>query len=159
MLNQIRDVYGQPDFESEFRAYFEGYLADVDPDTDGFQQYANCNNVIIDTLEQAYWCGPARTWPQMAYNHAYIDFWHHLDRALAHQIAGVNVDQIGGMGPGLVNDDVWTSLFGIGRSTFAGITVNLSESTVGVDPLSIDQLGNARPADVLGDIGAIEIDN
>jgi len=159
MLNQIRDVFGQPDFESEFRAYFEGFLSDVDPDTAGFQQYANCNGVIIDTIEQAYWCGPARTWPQMEYNHAYIEFWHHLDRALANGIAEVNVDQIGNLGPALINDQVWTSLFGLGRSTFGGITVELTETTVGVDPLRTDQLSNARPANVLGDIGAIEIDN
>ena len=159
ILNQFRDVYGQPDFESEFRAYFEGYLSDIDPDTAGSQQYANCDGVIIDTLEQAYWCGPAQTWPQMEYNHAYIDFWHHLDRALANEIPGVNVDQIGDLGPGLITDEVWTTLFGLGRRTFPGITVNLAESTVAVDPLASDQLGTARPADVLGDIGAIEIDN
>ena len=50
------------------------YESDVDPDTEGFQQYANCSGVIIDTIEQAYWCGPARTWPQEEYNHAYIGF-------------------------------------------------------------------------------------
>lgn len=159
MLNQIRDVYGQADFESEFRTYFEGFLSDVDPDTEGFQQYANCNSVIIDTIEQAYWCGPAQTWPQEEYNHAYIEFWHDLDRALANEIAEVNVDQIGDLGPALINDDVWTFLFGLGRSTYNDITVHLTETTVGVNPLGTDQLGNGRPADVLGDIGAIEIDN
>ena len=159
MLNQIRDVYGQADFASEFRAYFEGFLSDVDPDTAGFQQYANCNGVIIDALEQSYWCGPAQTWPQMEYNHAYIQFWHHLDRALANEIAGVNVDQISSLGPARLNDDAWTSLFGLGRSSFLGITIDLTETTLGVDPLDTDQLGNARPANVPGDIGAIEIDN
>ena len=159
MLNQIRDVYGQTEFESEFRTYFEGFLLDIDPDTAGFQQYANCNNVIIDTTEQAFWCGPAQTWPQMEYNHAYIEFWHRLDRALASGIAEVNVDQIGNLGPALVNDEVWTSLFGLGRSTHGGITVQLTETTVSVDAPSTDQLGNGRPLDLLGDIGAIEIDN
>jgi len=159
MLDQIQDVYGQPGFESEFRTYFEGYLSDIDPDTVGSQQYANCNNVTIDTLEQAYWCGPAQTWPQMAYNHAYIEFWHHLDLALANEIAGVNVDQITNLGPALMNDDVWISLFGLGYSYFSGITVHLFETTLGVNPLDTDQLGNPRPADLLGDIGAVEIDN
>ncbi len=159
MLNQIRDIYGQTDFESEFRAHFEGFLADVDPETAGFQQYANCSGVIIDTIEQAHWCGPAQTWPQMEYNHAYIEFWHHLDRALAGSIAGVNVDQIGNLGPALINDEVWASLFGLGRSTFAGITIDLSETTVGVNSPGIDQLGNSRPANSLGDIGAIEAAN
>ena len=77
MLDQIQNYYGQPDFESEFRAHFEGYLSDIDPDTPGAQQYANCENVTINTIEQAFWCGPAQTWPQFAYNHAYIEFWHH----------------------------------------------------------------------------------
>ena len=159
VLNQIRDVYGQTDFESEFRAHFEGYLSDVDPDTAGFQQYANCSDVIIDTVEQAYWCGPAQTWPQFEYNHAYIHFWHHLDRALANGIPAVNVDQIGDLGPALINDEVWVSLFGLGSSTHSGITLQLTETTVNVARPGPDQLGNGRPADLLGDIGAIEIDN
>ena len=159
MLNQIRDVYGQTDFEVEFRDHFQGFLLDVDPDTAGSQRYANCDNITIDTLEQAYWCGPAQTWPQFEYNHAYMEFWHHLDAALANEIAGVNVDQIANLGPAGINDDVWTLLFGLGHSDFNGISVNLIETTIGVDPLDTDQLGNLRPADLLGDIGAVEIDN
>ena len=159
ILNQIQDVFGQANFESEFRTYFQGYLSDIDPDTDGSQQYVNCNNVTIDTLEQAYWCGPAQTWPQMEYNHAYIEFWHHLDAALANEIPGVNVDQITSLGPAKLNDDVWTSLFGLGLSNHNGITVHLSETSLSVNPLGADQLGAPRPADGLGDIGAVEIDN
>ena len=159
MLDQFQDAYGQPSFESEFRDYFQGFLSDVDPDTAGFQQYFNCRNVTIDTIEQAYWCGPSQTWPQMEYNYAYIEFWHHLDLALAGEIAGVNVDQITNLGPALINDDVWISLFGLGDSFFNGITVQLFEATLGVSPLGTDQLGNPRPAGLLGDIGAVEIDN
>ena len=159
VLEQIQDVYGQPDFASQFRNYFQGYLLDIDPDSAGSQHYFNCNNLTVDTLEQAYWCGPAQTWPQMEFNHAYIEFWHHLDAALANEIDAVNVDQIGNLGPALLNDDVWTSLFGLGNSYFNGITINLTQATLGVDPLDTDQLGNRRPADLLGDIGAVEIDN
>ncbi len=159
LLDRIQAVYGQPSFESEFRDYFQGFLLDVDPDTAGSQRYANCNNVTIDTLEQAYWCGPARTWPQFEYNHAYVEFWHHLESALANEIAGVNVDQIANLGAAGINDDVWTLLFGLGQSDFNGISVNLIGTTIGVDPLDFDQLGIARPADLLGDIGAVEIDN
>jgi hypothetical protein len=159
MLDQIQASYGQPNFESEFRAHFEGYLSDIDPDTAGAQQYSNCNNVTINTIEQAFWCGPAQTWPQFAYNHAYIDFWHHLDLALSNEIAGVNVDQITDMGPATINDDVLLRLFGLGRSPFNGITVRLAENALNVTPVSVDQLGNARPADLLGDIGAVEVDN
>jgi len=159
LLDQIQGVYVQPDFESEFRTYFEGYLSDIDPDTAGSQRYFNCNGLTVDTIEQAYWCGPGQTWPQMEYNHAYIEFWHHLDLALANGVAGVNVDQITNLGPALINDNVWTSLFGLGHSYFAGITVQLFETTLGVSPLNTDQLGNPRPADLLSDIGAVEIDN
>lgn len=159
ILDRIETVYGQTGFASQFRNHFEQFLADVDPDTQGAQQYANCNNVTINTLEQAYWCGPARTWPQFEYNHAYIWFWHHLDAALANEIAGVSVDRIGNLGQALVNDDVWTSLFGQGISYFNGITVRLTGRTLGVSPLNRDQSGNRRPADQRADIGAIEIDN
>jgi hypothetical protein len=58
-----------------------------------------------------------------------------------------------------MNDDVWTFLFGLGYSYFNGITVHLAETTLGVNPLDTDQLGNSRPADLLGDIGSVEIDN
>ncbi|MDH5454742.1 MAG: hypothetical protein OEY37_01650 [Gammaproteobacteria bacterium] len=159
MLQQIQGVYGQPAFANEFRAHFEGYLADVDPDTAGAQQYANCDNITINTIEQAFWCGPAQTWPQFEYNHAYIEFWHHLDLALTNRIAGVDVSQIGNLEPATINDDAWIALFGLGQSNFNGITMALSERIVTVVPLQRDQRGNARPADPLGDIGAVEIDN
>jgi len=159
VLERIQAVYGQPDFEGEFRAYFEAYLSDIDPDTAGAQQYVNCNSVRIDTLEQAYWCGPAQTWPQHAYNHAYIEFWHHLDRALANELAAVNVDRLPDLGSARLHDSAWSSLFGLGHSDFGDISVHLFENTLGVDPPAIDQLRNPRPRDLLGDIGAIEKDN
>lgn len=154
VLDRIEAAYGQPGFASEFRSYFEGYLSDLDPEAAGAQQYANCSDVTVDTLEQAFWCGPGQTWPAAEHNYAYIEFWHHLDRALAGQIPGVNVDQIGDLGPALLNDEVWGTLFDQGDNFFNGITVRLGETTLGVNPLDTDQLGNARPG--LGDIGAIE---
>ena len=159
ILDRIQLVYAQPDFATEFRAHYEGYLADIDPDTVGSQHYTNCNDVTIATIEQAFWCGPGQTWPQEEYNHAYIEFWHHLDAALAGDIAAVNVDQITGLGPALINDAAWTSLFSLGSNPYNGITVQVFERNVTVDPLNTDQLGNARPADALSDIGAIEVDN
>ncbi len=159
ILDEIETHYGQPGFASEFRNYFQGFLLDIDPQTAGSQQYLNCVDVTISTLEQAFWCGPAQTWPQYEYNHAYIEFWHHLDLALAGQIAAVNVDQMAGLGSVLLNDDAWTSFFGLGYSFFNGITVRLTETTLPVFPLDADQLGNAKPADLLSDIGAVEIDN
>ncbi len=159
ILDRIEAVYGQPGFASDFRSYFEGYLADIDPETAGAQQYVNCRGETIGTIEQAFWCGPSQTWPAAAHNHAYIDFWHHLDLALANQVPEVNVDQMGDMGPALVNDDVWMTLFELGRNSYNGITVDLDQRALRVDPLDSDQLGNPRPADLLVDIGAIEADN
>jgi hypothetical protein len=156
ILDRIQFVYGQSDFESEFRDYFQGFLLDIDSDTAGSQRYLNCDNVTIDTIEQAYWCGPAQTWPQMEYNHAYIDFWHHLDAALASEVAEVNVDQIANLGSAQMNDEVWRSLFGLGYSYFDGVTVYLTETSLAVNPLDTDQLGNRRPAASLSDIGAVE---
>jgi hypothetical protein len=158
MLEQIQEVYGQPDFASEFRSHFQEFLLDIDPDTAGSQLYFNCDNVAVDTIEQAYWCGPAQTWPQQEYNHAYIEFWHHLDSALSGEIAEVNVDQIASLGAALISDDVWTSLFGLGESHYSGITVKLNASTLGVSAMSTDQLDNPRPANLRGDIGAIEME-
>jgi hypothetical protein len=157
MLDQIQNTYGQPNFASEFRSYFQAFLLDIDPDTAGSQWYFNCDNLVVDSLEQAYWCGPSQTWPQQEYNHAYIEFWHHLDAALTGEIAEVNVDQIASLGPALISDDVWTSLFGLGESHHNGITVRLTEKALGVSPMNTDQLGNPRPVDIRGDIGAIEM--
>jgi hypothetical protein len=157
MLARIQEVHGQPEFESEFRVFFEEYLQDVDPDTDGPQVYYNCNGLVVDTLEQAFWCGPARTWPQEQYNHAYIEFWHHLDAALSGEIDAVNADQLAGLGPALIDHNAWTSLFGIGDVSHNGITVRLNERTSVVRPLETDQLGTRRPANLGGDIGAIEL--
>ena len=159
ILDRIENVYGQSGFASAFRNYFQAFLSDVDPDTPGSQQYVNCNNVPISTLEQAYWCGPAQTWPQFEYNHAYIEFWHHLDSALANEIPEVNVDQIGNLEPALIGDDVWTSLFDPGNNYFSGITVRITDRTLGVNPLNSDQSGNTRPANLYADIGAIETSN
>ena len=159
VMDRIAAVYGQPDFAGEFRSHFEAWLLDTDPDTPGAQQYFNCNEDLVDTVERAFWCGPAQTWPQMEYNHAYIEFWHHLDLALAGEIPGVNVDQISGMGPALLNDDAWIALFGPGHSDFSGISLNFGTRTLRVNPLDVDQHGDPRPANALGDIGAIEIDN
>jgi hypothetical protein len=159
MLERIETVYGQPGFASQFRSYFEGYLADVDTETAGAQQYVNCTDATVNTIEQAFWCGPSQTWPAFEHNYAYIEFWHHLDRALANEIAAVNVDQMGDMGPALVNDQVWTTLFELGNNPYNGISVRLTQNTLRVDSLATDQLGAARPADPLGDIGAIEVDN
>ena len=69
------------------------------------------------------------------------------------------MDQIGDLGPAPMTDAAWSTLFGMGDNHYNGITVTLGQRTLGVDPLATDQLGNPRPADALGDIGAVEADN
>ena len=83
----------------------------------------------------------------------------HLYQSILDTIGNTPAVKINNLGPAVINDEVWTSLFGIGNSFFNGITVQLSERNLGVDPLNSDQLGNARPADTLADIGAVESDN
>ena len=159
MIEQIEQVYGQTGFDAQFRTYFHNYLADIDPDLDGVQKYDNCHGTTIDTIDQILWCGPAQTWPQMEYNHAYIQFWHHLDRVLKNQVPDVNIDQIHDLGPALINDAHWLNIFGLGRSDFNGVSVIFSERTSTVNPRIVDQLNQSRPANSMGDIGAIEVGN
>ena len=159
ILERLQDVYGQPDFDTEFRSFFEGFLIDIDSETAGSQHYLNCYNIVTETIEQANWCGPSQTWPQYEYNHAYIEFWHHLDLVLAGEVAEVNIDQMTNLSAAHINDNVWTSLFDHGVNYFNGITVNLSERTLDVVPLRIDQNSNNRRTGFLSDIGSVEIDN
>lgn len=157
LIEQIELEFGQPGFETQFRSYFHNYLSDINPAETGAQQYENCHGTTINTIEQIFWCGPAQTWPQMHYNHAYIEFWHHLDLVLNNQVPGVNVDQMQHLGPALINDDIWIELFGMGRSDFSGISINFSERTISIEPASTDQLNNNRSTNSLRDIGAIEV--
>jgi hypothetical protein len=75
-----------------------------------------------------------------------------LDVALA-------AEGIPGMGPELLGDDAWAALFSSGALPENGdITMKVwTASGPAVRLQEIDQLGNERPANTLGDIGAIEI--
>jgi hypothetical protein len=106
----------------------------------------------IVTLADTHWFGPAQTWPKELPNHPYIEFWHRLDDALY-------AEDVSGLGQELLGDDAWVALFSSGRlsenpdifmwvSGDTGLTVRVER---------VDQLGVARPANALGDIGALEI--
>jgi hypothetical protein len=63
------------------------------------------------------------------------------------------------MGPEVLGDDEWKALFDSGPlAENPYLIVAIDEYSVpGFLALEVDQLGNARPADTLCDIGAIEI--
>jgi hypothetical protein len=62
------------------------------------------------------------------------------------------------MGPELLGDAAWRTLFSTGNlAENPGITITIStRAQLSVTPLTVDQLGRARPAESLADIGAIE---
>jgi hypothetical protein len=163
ILSRIDDHYGlgdptdPNDFAAGFTVDFEVFLTDIDGDgTNGNQQYADPGGNPITTLSRTLWFGPvdaSGTWPKMLYNYPYIEFWHRLDEALS-------AEDIPGMGPELLGDQTWESLFPIGIYSLVenpSITMRVwaDSNTSIMEP--VDQLGNARPANTLGDIGAIEI--
>ena len=161
ILGRIDDHYGlgdpadPDDFAAGFTTAFEAFLqsVDIDDDTSGVQPYTDPASNPILTLADTQWFGPAQTWPKMLYNYPYIEFWHRLDEALS-------AEDIPGMGPELLGDQAWESLFPIGiyglvENPSITMRVWADSNTSIMEP--DDQLGNARPANTLGDIGAIEI--
>jgi hypothetical protein len=154
VLGRIQDHYNLPGFASAFEADFEAFLqtVDSDEDTPGVQPYLDPSGQPILTLEQTLWFGPSRTWPAELRNYPYIEFWHRLDDALY-------AEDVPELGQALLGDDAWAALFSSGTlSENPAITFSLWGSSVSVLFEDQDQLGNPRPANALGDIGAIEID-
>ena len=133
---------------------FEAFLAAVDLDTDapGLQPYRDPSGRPILTLADTHWFGPAVTWPRELYNHPYIHFWHRLDDALLDA-------QLPGMGPETLGDAAWEALFSSGPlAENPGIRMTLLRQSGPQAQLApVDQAGALRPANVLGDIGAIEV--
>lgn len=154
VLARIESHYSLPGFAADFTADFEAFLAavDIDPATPGLQPYRDPSNRPILTLGDTLWFGPAVTWPRELYNHPYIHFWHRLDAALLEA-------QLPGMGPETLGDAAWDFLFSSGRlAENPGITITLVRmSGLSAQLAPVDQVGTARPAAVLGDVGAIEV--
>lgn len=152
ILNQIENVYGLTDFKNTFTANFEAFLesVDIDDETAGNQPYTDPDGNLILTLSNTLWYGPQTTWPSQLANYPYIEFWHQLDTAL-------KAENIHGMGPELLGDDAWRELFDDSKIIEEqGIKIDIWTVSYNAQLAALDQTGAARPADSLGDIGAIE---
>jgi hypothetical protein len=154
VLDRVESRYALSGFADGFKADFEAFLqsVDADPATAGVQPYRNPAGAPILTLAATHFFGPAQTWPAELENHPYIQFWHRLDAALA-------AAAIPGMGPELLGDAAWRTLFASGPLV-ENPGIRMTVSTVPrltVRPLGVDQLGRARPTSVPADIGAIEM--
>jgi hypothetical protein len=154
MLGRLEDRYDLAGFASGFTAKFEAFLGSVDLDDEqpGLQPYLDPSGDPILTLADAQWFGPSRTWPSYLPNYPYMHFWHHLDSALLGE-------SIPGMGPEVLGDDAWSALFESGplvENPSIAMSVWVQPAQ-GFSILEVDQRGVERPANSLGDIGAIEI--
>ncbi|VGO22733.1 LamG-like jellyroll fold domain-containing protein [Pontiella sulfatireligans] len=153
MLGRIEDEYNLPNFAYSFTTNFEAFLTTVDSDnteTNGIQPYTDPDGDPILTLAGTLWFGPADTWPSQLSNYPYIEFWHRLDKAL-------EAENILGMGPELLGDDAWQALFDDGDLTENHrIDFSIWTSSYSALPLTMDQIRIDRPANGLGDIGAVE---
>lgn len=152
-LDRIESHFALPGFAASFTADFEAFLASVDLDetTPGNQPYSDPLGVPILTLADTHWFGPAQTWPRELPNHPYIHFWHRLDAAL-------HAEAIPGMGSEALGDAAWSALFSSGPLAENPdiVTTLWSQHAFNVTLEETDQLGLARPVDVMGDVGAIE---
>jgi len=153
VLGRVEALYGLTDFISDFTFSFEAFLDSVDADdddTNGVQPYEDPDGNPILTLADTQWFGPAETWPKELPNYPYIEFWHQFDDAFRDK-------NILGMGPELIGDEAWSALFSTGPlPENAAISMEVKTKSGQVVPNNVDQLGALRPANSLGDIGAIE---
>ena len=155
VLSRIENHYSLTDFALNFRNVFETFLqtVDSDPETVGIQPYCDPGGTPIRTLADTMWFGPSQTWPSTLANYPYIEFWHRLDDAL-------KIENISGMGPELLGDKIWSTLFAPGQlAENDKITMVVMSESQNVSLLGVDQLGRVRPSGSLGDIGAIELGN
>jgi hypothetical protein len=154
VLARLEAHFTLPGFAATFTADFESFLAsvDTDPGTPGLQPYRDPDGNPILTLAATHWFGPAVTWPRELYNHPYIEFWHRLDRALLDA-------QLPGMGPETLGGNLWAALFSSGPlAENPGITMRMTrQQRLSAQLAPVDQLGTPRPANALGDVGAIEV--
>ena len=76
----------------------------------------------------------------------------------ASDIAALIAEALPGMGPEVIGDELWETLFSSGPLVEnPGITLKLARlAQFSVQLEATDQLGMPRPANALGDIGAIE---
>ncbi len=153
VLARLEAHYGLTDFASDRQAAFEAFLqgVDLDDETAGLQPYLDPEGTPILTLAGTHFFGPAESWPKELANHPYIHFWHQLDEALA-------AEMLPGMGPELLGDAAWATLFADGPLTEnPDITMNMDTSPGDTAmPSPLDQTGGARPVGGGVDVGAVE---
>lgn len=152
MLARLERHYALEGFSEEFVASFEAFLqaVDLDANTPGAQPYTDPDGQPILTLDDARWFGPRATWPKELPNYPYIEFWHHLDRALAGR-------EIPGIGSELLGDAAWSALFRSGRlDENPDLHMSLRAERTRVVPSGEDQTGTRRPVGPLHDVGAVE---
>jgi hypothetical protein len=152
-LARLAGHLGQPAFADEFRDEFEAYLRSVDTDEEapGLQPHLDPEGNPVLALEDVHWFGPENTWPKELVNYAWIEFWHHLDQALADR-------GFPGLGTVLVGDGIWGALFDGGKLAENGdITMRRVRTTPTVRRIGEDQSGAARPDSAASDIGAVEL--
>lgn len=153
VLDRIENEYGLTDFAENYKDEFENFLqtVDADEDTDGVQPYEDPQGNPILTLADTQFFGPAETWVKELPNYPYIHFWHRLDSSLL-------AEGIPGMGVELLGDDAWFALF-VSGPLIENPAIDMlifTQNRQMPGALAEDQRGSARPADTLGDIGAIE---
>lgn len=163
ILGRIEWEYNLVGFADGFRQKFETYLQTVDADESDNQDpdpgpepdpYPDLYGEPVYTLRDTEWWGPAGTWPSKIYNYPYMQFWHRLDAELAQEEIRALTD----MGPELLGDNVWQTLFSAGfLDENDRIRIREGKEVTTAVPLPVDQLDRARPADVLADIGAVEL--
>jgi hypothetical protein len=154
LLERIEAHFSLAGFASDFTFDFETFLQSVDLDEDvlGNQPYTDPSGNPILTLADAHWFGPGTTWPKELVNYPYIEFWHRLDEALLAE----NLPEVG---PETIGDALWETLFLPGQLVEnPAIQFRLARQNRFSVLLELaDQLGATRPANGLGDVGAIEI--
>ncbi len=155
VLGRVEQQYGLAGFASTFTADFAAFLqaVDLDPTTPGLQPYTDPSGNPILGIDDTHFFGPAQAWPQELANHPYIEFWHRLDAALATQ-------SIPGMGPELLGDEAWRTLFASGylpENPRMRVSVDTRPRFTVLRP-DVDQRGAVRTSAASSDIGAIEVD-
>ncbi len=151
-LDRVEDHFSLSDFATPYTTDFVNFLnsVDADEDTTGVQPYEDPDGNPIISMDRTLWYGPAVTWPKELPNYPYIEFWHRLDNALV-------AESIPGLGQEILGDDEWKAMFTSGplaEDNDIVMTVTTEDYLAVLEDL--DQTGNTRPVNSLGDIGAIE---
>lgn len=134
--------YGDPDGDGVSTDDFLNHLLDK-VRTDYSDELGSDFGTELDGMALATWYGPAQTWPTDPKNAPWISFWHQLDTDIG-----------GGLGAATLNDTFWAT-YQTGRISDT-VSITVTKRSQSVQLITSDQLGHARPAGNLGDVGAIE---